>query len=74
MGELFSKEHLLKALKNAGLPSSYVSLMKYEKLGVVLLPKNMMNFGTKKYRFYTKDEIAESVKKVVEYKNANKKS
>ncbi len=73
MNNLFSKRHLLKALKEAGLPFTYVTLMDLEKKGVVSKPQHMQVMNGFKWRFYTQEEINENIKKIREYKNGTNK-
>lgn len=68
--ELYSKQHLLKALEEAGLPHTYKSLLKYEKMGVLPGSNNAIGMGvTNRWRLYTKPEIESAVLKLKEYKD-----
>lgn len=67
--QLFSKQHLLQALKDNGLPYTYKSLLKYEKLGVIPSSDNAIGMGvTNRWRLYTKEQIDSVVLKLKEYK------
>ena len=61
----YSKKHLQKALKEAGLPSSRPTLLKYEVNGVIDKPKRQAGFGHMIWNFYTQDEIDECVGRVI---------
>jgi len=64
--KLFSKRHFLQALKKAGLPFSYPSLIKMEKEGLIDKPKNMQMITNQEWRFYTAEEIKENIRKLIE--------
>lgn len=75
MNGLLTKRHQLEALQIAadkypklGIGASYMSLLKYEKLGVVLPPSHQILVNDKEWRFYTQDEIEENVKRVIAFK------
>ena len=72
--EFYTKKSLLEELKKAHdkYPSlqigySYMSLMSYEKKGIVDKPQTVLVCG-KDWRFYTKEDMATAVDRVVEYK------
>ena len=56
---------MLEALKEAGLPATYITLLKFEKAGVIRSPNKNANGN----RIYTDDEIAENVKAIKIYKH-----
>lgn len=63
--KIYTKMHLLAALKDAGLPSTYKSLLKMEREGVV--PGSAGNDNSipgRSQRFYTETEIVEIVDRV----------
>jgi hypothetical protein len=64
---LYSKKHLLKAMKAAKLPYTYVTLLKYEKLGLIPVPRTPTDDGGRGWRFYTEGEIKKAVERVKEY-------
>lgn len=68
MAEIFSKKHLLEALKRAGLPYTYASLLEYEKKGIVPKPQHAIGFGNGRWRFYTMQEIKENVRRIAQYR------
>jgi len=68
---LFTKMHLLQALKDAGEPCSYSSLLYYEKLGVVKKPTRSIPMGDRSYRAYTQAEIDRTVSKIKKYRSRN---
>ena len=69
MGKMYSKQHLLQALKKEGLPSTYKSLLKYEKAGIVPTGDNAIGFGiSNRWRLYTEDEIKQIVDTVKKHK------
>jgi hypothetical protein len=70
---LYSKRYLLKALKKNRLPHSYMTLMKYEKAGVVNQPVRAIGFGNGKHRLYTQAEIDENVNRVRAYQKGELK-
>lgn len=68
--QLFTKMHLLKALKVAGQPSSYSSLLHYEKKDVISKPEQFLPMGNRSYRAYTREEIKSIVAKIKEYRES----
>ena len=66
MPAIYTKMHLLAALKEAGLPHSYKGLMKLEAQG--LIPRGGEIKSTNNDRFYTKEEIDSIVQTVKEKK------
>ena len=69
MADMFSKKHLLIALAKAGLPHSYVTLVGYERRGVISKPKSAIGFGNGKWRFYSSEDIAQIVNEVKQYRH-----
>lgn len=57
MEQLHSKIVLLKTLKEAGLPHSYPSLLRYEKKGIIRRPIGEIKYPDRAWRFYTVEEI-----------------
>jgi len=55
--KLYLKKDLLKYLGDKGLPCSYPTLLKYEKLGVIPLPKGGIDSFRSRWRVYTGKEI-----------------
>jgi hypothetical protein len=66
--KLYTKMHLLEALKEAGLPSTYKSLLKLEKDGVVPKSESGTDFSVNRMRLYTGDEIKTIVSLVKTHK------
>jgi len=66
-----------KALKNAGLPNTKHTIIKYERLGVIAYPKNPIKYASRKDRAYTDEEVQENIKRIrahrKELKNKRKK-
>lgn len=60
--KVYTKKDLLQALKDAGLPSSYKSLLSLERQGVI--PRGGEITGVSNDRFYTEQDIATIVEKV----------
>jgi hypothetical protein len=74
--QLFTKQDFLKALKDASekypklkIGSSYMSLLKYEKQGIILSPSQPIMVNGKFWRFYTKEEIDENVRRIIAHKS-----
>ena len=63
MQDVYSKKDLMEALKRVGVPWSYRSILKYERLGVFERSDNPTG-----NRLYTKKDIEDIVAKVVAYK------
>lgn len=61
---LFSKRHLLEALKRAGVPYTYKVLLKYERDGIIPEPSRVDG----RERFYTQEQIEEVIQRVLVYK------
>lgn len=70
--KVYTKIHLLQALKKAGLPHTYKSLLNYERQGIVNRGGEMI--GASNDRYFTEQEIADIVEKikVLKAKNENK--
>ena len=66
--QLLSKQHFLEALRQAGLPCTYLTLMKWEKKGIISKPEHMQKMNGYTWRFYTVSEILENIKRIKEYK------
>ena len=64
MDKFYSKKHFLKALKDAGLPFTYMTLLVWERKGIIDKPKHMQMMNEKEWRFYTKQEIEDNIKKI----------
>lgn len=71
--KLLTKMHLLEALKAAGVPHTYKTLIRYEKAGIIPQSTTSIEYeiGPRR-RLYTEDEIKEIVAKVVEYRRGGK--
>lgn len=54
---LYYKSDLQKYLKSRGLPFSYPTILRYERLGVIPSPRRKVDDFTKQWRVYTGDEI-----------------
>lgn len=61
---IYTKMHLLEALKKEGLPWSYKSLLKMERDGVIKRDENTMGIPNRSQRFYSEDEIKDIVNQV----------
>jgi hypothetical protein len=70
---IYTKKHLLLALKEAGLPFSYPTLIAYEKAGIIPQPDSKVSFADRNWRFYTGEEIENIVSKVKNYCESKKK-
>jgi hypothetical protein len=69
MNILRPKRFLLEALKIAGLPFSYLTLLKYERLGILPKAINGTNIRVESnFRLYTGQEILEAVEKIMTHK------
>ena len=62
--DLFSKRHLLEALKEAKVPYSYKALLKFERDCVIPEPSRVDG----RERFYTKEQIESIVQQVMAFK------
>ena len=72
--DIFSKKHFLKALKEAGLPCTYPTLIKFENKGIIDKPKQMQSMNKHEWRFYTEDEMEKNIKKLrLYYRKTNNK-
>lgn len=67
--KVYTKIHLLKALKEAGLPHTYKSLLNYEKQGVVNRGGEIVSASNDRY--FTESEITEIVEKIRRMKQKN---
>lgn len=70
--KIYTKKDMLQALKDAGLPSTYLTLQHYEAKGIIDRSDRMTN------RSYTLEEIRENVErvrlaKITKYKKRIKK-
>lgn len=57
---MFSKRHLLEALKKAKVPYTYKALLKFERDGVIPMPSRVDG----RERYYTREQIEMIVEKV----------
>jgi len=74
--QVFTKKHLAAALKEAGLPYSYPTLLNYERQGIIAKPNQNAEFVDRFWRFYTREEIDQAVvnvKAYLEEKSKNRK-
>lgn len=67
MVTLYSKQHLSKALLEAGLPFSIPSIRNYKRKGIIKEPENRVVFNDRVWLFYTGDEISANVEAVRKY-------
>jgi len=65
--KVYTKRHLLEALKKAGLPYSYKTLLQYEKAGLIDRGGSEIDVKNNE-RFYTEQEIKNTVEKIKNYK------
>ena len=72
MGQVYSKQYLLKALKKHGLPCSYQTLLEYEDKGIVSKPQSSLKFHNGDWRMYTQEEIDNIVAQVSAYRKTFK--
>lgn len=73
MNELFGKKQLLQALKDAGLPATYQSLLKYERSGIVRQPIRQIKYTDRSWRAYTIDELRDIIEAIrIHKKKVNK--
>lgn len=56
--KLYPKKVLLTALKDAGLPFSYPTLLRYEKNGIIKRPVGEIKYNDRSWRLYSEEEIA----------------
>lgn len=60
--KLYFKKDLIAYLKNEGLPFSYPTIIKYEKMGAIPSPRRMISGFKLKWRLYTGKEIKQIAK------------
>lgn len=75
MNGLYTKKNLLEALKNASeqypklkIGHSYMTLMKYEKNGIIEPAGHLLAVNDRNWRFYSAEEIKTNVDRVIAYK------
>ena len=75
MNGLYTKKHQLEALRVAGekypklkIGHSYMTLMKYEKNGIIHPAEHQLAVNDRNWRFYTGEEIQANVERVIAYK------
>ncbi|MCK9319378.1 hypothetical protein [Methanoculleus sp.] len=61
MTNFYPKSVLLKSLKDAGLPYTYQSVLRWEKKGLISRPKGEIKYPDRSWRFYTQEEIKEII-------------
>jgi hypothetical protein len=71
MNELIGKKQLLQALKDAGLPCTYPTLLRFERMGLIAKPASLVAYEDRSWRFYTVEELRIIIEQVREYKNGN---
>ena len=57
MNKIYSKKILLEKLKEVGLPFSYPTLLRWEKIGLIKRPKAEIHYTDRSWRFYSISEI-----------------
>ena len=67
MEQLYSKQILLKKLRENNLPYSYPSLLRYEKKGIIQKPLGMIHYSDRSWRFYSTVEINKIVVLIRKY-------
>ena len=65
--KIYTKIHLLTALKEAGLPHTYRSLLNYERQGIINRGGEMESIDNNRY--YNEQEIEKIVEKIKTLKN-----
>ena len=65
---MFTKRHLLKELKRAGLPFTYATLLEYERKGIISKPSTLIKSKNGKWRLYTQEEITENILLIKDYR------
>lgn len=68
LNKMYSKKHLLNALRAEGLPCTYPTILKYEREHLINKPYGMVVFDDRKWRFYTKGEIDVIIEAAKAYK------
>lgn len=68
--KVFTKIHLLQALKEAGLPCTYRSLLNYERQGIINRGGGEIESASND-RYFTEQEIKEIVEKIKVLKTKN---
>jgi len=75
LNNLYTKKHQLEALRVAGnqhpklkIGYSYMTLMKYEKNGIVKPAGHQLAVNDRNWRFYTEEEIKANVDRVIAWK------
>jgi len=73
MNILYAKRFLEKSLDLAGLPSTYASILKYEKSGILIKPSaNVCLRNNSVWRLYSEQEIQDNVIRLLIYKYPNR--
>jgi len=72
--QVFTKKHLAAALKEAGLPYSYPTLLNYERQGIIAKPNQNAEYEDRFWRFYTQEEIDQAVENVRKHLEAQANS
>lgn len=69
--KLFTKIHLIEALKNVGIVIAYKTIIEYERKGIIPTSKNGIEYEVRpgRTRFYTEEELKNIVEKVKEYRS-----
>lgn len=60
--KVYTKIHLLNALREAGLPHTYKSLLNYERQGIISRGGEVESASNDRY--FTADEISQIVEKI----------
>ena len=64
--KIYTKQHLLQALKKAGLPHTYKSLLNFERQQVIGRGGELESASNDRY--FTEKEIADIVSKIKSYR------
>lgn len=75
----YTTKHIISALKVAALENpklhigtSYLSALKYKKLGLIKSSLSKVSFADRAWSVYTEKDILESIQRVIEFKGKGK--
>jgi hypothetical protein len=67
---IYTKGYLLDALRGIGLPATYLSLLRYERRGIIPKTKRMIGVNNEPLpRYYTERDIEKIIDKLRVFKN-----
>jgi len=65
---LYGAKYIRQLLKDQGLPCTYVTLLNYERRGIIPAPSSVMEYPDRNWRLYTASEVHAVVNAIKKFK------